>query len=920
MSISPLKYLGFTLSFLALAGAVQGQTNAVAVVPQITTVAGNGTYGFQGDGSRATSAELRNPSGIAVDSSGNIYIADTHNHRIRKISAATGVISTVAGNGGSGYRGDGGAATSAELNSPAGIAAGTGGSLLIADSGNSVVRKLNTVTGVISTVAGDGSAGYSGDGGPAKNAKLRAVNGVAVDPQGNLYVADTDNHVIRKVSAANGVITTVAGNGSYGYKGDGGQATKAELSRTEGVAVDLAGNLYIADGDNGVIRKVTAKTGVISTVAATKAESSLPGGIAVDSGGNLYIAYLDKQVVRRLSATSGTIATVAGNLGAGYGGDGGPATKGELNRPSAVALDSGGSLYIADVENNRIRRVSGTVAPVSFPEAAVGSASASQRVLLGIKSAMKIDSISVPKSQGALQEFAIGGIAGCVANGSAAVAAGSICSVTVTFHPGYPGLRQVPLVVQTSAGTFHFGMEGIGLGPQAALLPGVITTAAGNGTQGSSGEGGPATKAELLYPVGVAVDAAGDLFIEDTVIRKVNAATGTITTIAGTERSGFGGIAVNAAGDIYFAAPNNNIVQKISATTGAITTVAGNGRGAGVYGQYYSGDGGPATKAELNDPLGVALDSFGNLYIADTENCVIRKVDAATGIISTVAGNGIFGYSGDGGPATKAEFNFTTSVVVDSAGNLYIADYSAHVRKVSAATGIISPVAGGGNGCARQSDRFGDGCLATEGKLEGPMDVALDAAGNLYIADYFEDDSRGTAVFYSFVRKVSAATGIMTTIAGDTAGTGTNSNGGPATSAQLYTPSGIALDATGNLYIADSMNYRVRKVSLSTPAMGFPHTGVGDNSGARTFAVANIGNTALKLSGITPSAHFKIDGSATNCSISAAVAAGSSCKVGVVFSPTSTGALHGTLTLKDNALNLVGASQQVALSGTGEKP
>lgn len=912
MHNSRLKSVSMLLSILLLAVVTQAQTPAVSLTPEITTFAGNGVQRFGGDGGAASSAQLNWPYGVVVDSADNLYISDSRNHRVRKVNATTGVITTVAGNGVAGYSGDGGGATSAELYNPYFLAVDSGGNLYISDTTNQRIRKINA-NGVITTVAGNGMQRFGGDGGPATKAQLDDPAGVAVDTAGNLYIADTKNHRVRKVSTS-GVITTVVGNGVSGSRGDGGPATEAELYYPYGLAVDLAGNLYIADSLNGRIRKVSRATGIITTVAgngnagysgdggaATSAELYDPYGVTVDSGGNMYICDSLNQRVRKVSAATGIITTVAGTGTLGHSGDAGPATQAELNEPSTVAVDSAGNLYIADIYNNRVRKVSGATAPVRFTETAIGSASAPQNVLLSFnRASITVTGVSVPHSQGGVQEFSISTIAGGVA---------------VTFHPRYPGLRRMPLVVNTSVGTFHFGLEGLGRGPQPALLPGVITTVAGTGTQGDSGEGGLATKAELLYPNKVVMDAAGNLFIQDTFIRKVSAATGIITTFAGTEQAAFGGIALDAAGNLYFAAPNNNVVQKLSVDTGAITTVAGNGTGAGIFGNFYSGDGGAATQAELNVPEGIALDSQGNLYIADFDNDVIRKVSAATGIITTVAGNGTFANSGDGGPATKAALYAPISVSVDSAGNLYISDFSARIRKVNGTTGIITTIAGGGSGCAAQVDPYGDGCLATKAILEGPTDVVFDSAGNMYIADYFEYDSHG-ATFYSFIRKVSAATGIITTVAGEV--TGTVKDGGPATSARLLTPSGVALDSAGNLYIADGLDYRVRKVSVNAAPLSFASTVTGSNSGARKFTLANIGNAVLKLSGITPSTNFKIDGSTTSCSTSSAVTAGKSCEVGVIFSPTAKGSRAGTVTLKDNALNWTGATRQVRLSGTGK--
>jgi uncharacterized repeat protein (TIGR03803 family) len=316
----------------------------------IATIAGDGTEGYSGDGGLATSAEI--------------------NDRIRKVTASTGKISTVAGNGVQGYSGDGGPATSAKLFNPEGVAVDSAGNIYIAEWGDGRIRKVTASTGIITTVAGDGTEGYSGDGGPATSAELAYPEEVAVDSAGNIYIADSFNNRIRKVTVSTGTISTVAGDGTYGYNGDGIAATSAELADPCGVTVDSAGNIYIADSENERIRKVTASTGKISTVAgdgtygyngdgipATSAELYVPSSVAVDAPGNIYIADSGNSRIRKVTALTGIISTVAGNGTAGYSGDGGAATSAELHGPPGVALDTIANIYIADRYNDRIRAV-----------------------------------------------------------------------------------------------------------------------------------------------------------------------------------------------------------------------------------------------------------------------------------------------------------------------------------------------------------------------------------------------------------------------------------------------------------------------------------------------------------------------------------------------------------------------------------
>jgi uncharacterized protein (TIGR03437 family) len=344
----------------------------------ISTVAGNGRAGYSGDGGPATNAAISDPRGVITDPAGNVYFCDRGNNAVRKIDTA-GIITTVAGTGVAGYNGDNIPGTQAKLNSPWRVTIDPAGNLYIADSGNDRIRKL-APNGIITSVAGTGKAGYSGDGGPATSATLNFPEQAELDAYGNLYIADSGNNVVRRIGT-NGVITTVAGNGFGaiednnndelgGYAGDGGPATKAELSGPVSLAIDPSDNLWISDQGNNVVRYVSAATGLISTVAgiynrynytgdggpASKATFNTLAGIARDAAGNIYVTD-DGNNVLRVILPDGTIHTVAGNGNAGFSGDNGAATSAELNSLRQVAVGTFGDIYISDTFNYRIRKL-----------------------------------------------------------------------------------------------------------------------------------------------------------------------------------------------------------------------------------------------------------------------------------------------------------------------------------------------------------------------------------------------------------------------------------------------------------------------------------------------------------------------------------------------------------------------------------
>ena len=342
----------------------------------ISTIAGIGTSpGFFGDGGPAVSALLNRPQGVSLDAAGNIYVADNNNQAIRKINTS-GTISTIAGTVAAGYSGDGGPATLANLNRPFQAKVDALGNVYIADTYNHCIRKVST-TGMISTIAGNGTAGYLGDGTPASTALLNNPCGLVFDAAGNLYIGDSYNHRIRKIDMATGIISTYAGTGTLGYSGDGFAATTATLSYPNYVYIDQSGAFYITDNGNHVIRKIDG-TGTITTVAgngifgffgdgfaATTARLNYPGGVTTDLAGNLFIADNANNRIRKVDP-SGIITTFAGTGAPAFGGDGSPAISAQINQPKDLAMDALGNMLVVDNNNSCIRKITYINTPPSF--------------------------------------------------------------------------------------------------------------------------------------------------------------------------------------------------------------------------------------------------------------------------------------------------------------------------------------------------------------------------------------------------------------------------------------------------------------------------------------------------------------------------------------------------------------------------
>ena len=381
---------------LGVACALSGPPAALAAPSDITTVAGSGVNGYGGDGGSATSAQMMAPAGLALGAGGNLYIADFFAHTVRRVNSS-GTISTFAGTGVAGYSGDGGPASAAQLNMPGDLVVDAAGNVYIADFGNHRIRRVSP-GGTISVYAGTGTAGYSGDSGPALLARLYNPAGLDIDAAGNLYVTEYGNGTVRRIDAATRVITTLAGNGTNGYGGDGGPATAAQMNAPTDVAVHGDGTAYIAELNGHRVRKVTPG-GTITTLAGTgvagnsgnggpaaSALLSQPAGVDIDSTGNVFIAEFGNHDVRKVTP-AGAISRVAGTGVAGSGGDGGPALSAQLSTPSRANLDASGNFYVSDWGNHRVRRVEALGTPAAPTFAGSTPASPSQSSTPSIRGA-----------------------------------------------------------------------------------------------------------------------------------------------------------------------------------------------------------------------------------------------------------------------------------------------------------------------------------------------------------------------------------------------------------------------------------------------------------------------------------------------------------------------------------------------------
>ncbi len=735
-------------------------------------IAGSAT----GSGGGAGVPVFNGPSGVVVNSSGNLYVTDSFNQLIRVVTP-TGTVTTLAGTVGQAGSQEG-TGTAAVFFNPTGPAVDGSGNLYVADFGNATIRKI-TQAGVVTTFAGlAGLPGKTDDTGTA--ARFLKPTSVAVDGSGNLFVADSGNHTIRKITSA-GIVTTFAGlAGTLGIAdGTGGSAG---FNNPRGVAVDSAGNIYVADTGNNTIRKITS-AGVVTTLAGMPgtfgsadgtggaARFNFPNSLAVDSAGNIYVADEISNTIRKITP-GGLVTTLAGSAGVAGKVDA-TGSAASFNHPTGVCVNSStGDLYVADYENGLIRKV--TAAGVVTTIAGVGGISGAQ-------------------------------------DGS-----GFITSPALFFSPSG--------TATDTAGNIYVADTGNNLIRQITSA-GSVTILAGNATSLGRTDG-TGSSASFKSPAGVASDGNGNIYVADAanhLIRLVTPA-GVVSTFAGTggmagNADGTGtaasfddpsGIAVDKiGGNIYVADFNNHTIRKIT-PTGVVTTLAGTAGSAG------SADGAGAN-ARFNYPRSVAVDGSGNVYVADYGNQSIRKISSA-GVVTTLAGATGTAGSTDG-TGNNARFNGPGGVAVDSAGNVYVADTnSSTIRQVTPA-GVVTTLGG-----VAGSPGDVDG-VATAARFDHPTGLSVDSAGNLYIADNRNHTIRKGTTPTSIANSGGSgggggggSGGGSTGGSGSSNGTGGTGSLGTSVGAGFFLhPGGVTSDPATVVYVADTANNSILKIANEGP-------------------------------------------------------------------------------------------------------
>ncbi|HEY4301424.1 MAG TPA: hypothetical protein VGM73_11145 [Candidatus Didemnitutus sp.] len=779
------------------AAAIAGLAIAPALFAQtynfytIGGIAGTGGV-LDGHGGYVTSPALfAGPLGVVVDSSGNLFVADTNNTAIRKITSA-GVVSTFAGEVGVPGAADG-TGTSATFSSPQGMAIDSSGNIYVADYSAAIIRKITNV-GVVTTLAG--YAGIVGSAsGTGNTATFNGPRAVAVDRSGNIFVADALNNIIRKVTSS-GVVTTFSGVVGTGGSVDG-PATTATFNYPGGIAVDASGTVYVADTYNQTIRKI-ASDGSTSVLAGqigktghddgtgTAATFDLPSGLTIDGNGNLYVSEQGNNGIRKVTP-AGVVTSLAGSATYVSGRADGTGTAALFNAPAGLAVDSSGNVFVADYRNSLIRKVSATGVVTTVAGA--------------------------------------GGVAGSL-DGS-----GYIVS---------PSLFWRPTNLATDAAGNVYVADTFGDTIRKIAADGTMTTLAGNPSLAGTTDG-QGSAALFNGPTGIAVDSAGVIIVADTysnAIRQVMP-DGTVTTLAGTAGTagttdGTGTAALfnlpsgvtidNAANVIYITDYGNHTIRRLDRGTGAVTTYAGSAGSTG------SADG-MGTSASFNFPRGIAYDpSSGNLVVADTGNQTIRRI--AAGFVTTIAGSPNANGSTDA-TGSSARFDAPSDVAVDSSGAIYVADANNNtIRKVTP-SGAVTTI-GGMPGASGSVDGAGSAA-----RFNHPMGVAVDGSGNVFVADYDNNTIREGLLPSNSGGPIGGTSGGINGSGGNSGGTSVSTTGLNGSGSFLH-PGGVAADTLGNIYIVDTQHNSIKRVTTSGGVSTFAGSGsAGSADGSATTATFN---------------------------------------------------------------------------------
>jgi gliding motility-associated-like protein len=790
-----------------------GGTVPAEVYGQTSTFAGNGTVGFA-DGI-GTAASLSGPVGIAFDKNGNMFITDYFlisipyiNDFIREITPA-GVITTLAGNVNQGYTD--GQGNTAQFFSPNGVAVDAAGNVYVADVGNNVIRKI-TPGGLVSTFAGSGTAGSTDAMGTL--ASFNHPTGIAISGAGTLYVADYSNNSIRVISPA-GMVSTLAGGGLGGFTN--GTGNNASFKNPEGVAVDISGNVYVADAGNNAIRMITP-VGVVTTFAGNgnfgltdgpvaTANFTRPTGVAVNFGGDVYVADASNNLIRKISG--GQVYTLAGS--GQIGNTDGIGVAASFHDPEGLGVDQLGNVFVGDKGNNVVREITTGGYAISPALPAGLNFDGTSGIITG-----------TPISPSPTTTYTV-------------TAYNSFGSSTATFTITVTG----QIIVQTSPPAISYATPQVykvnltitplaptnSGGAVPAATYGGVTIFAGSGMPGATNNTG--LLATFNSPDGVGVDAAGNVYIADggnNVIRKITPA-GVVSTLAGNGKVGSTNglaasasfnhpvaVAVDAAGNVYVADAGNNLIRKIT-PGGQVSTFA----------------------IGFNNPSGLAVDGLGNVYVADTGNNLIKMITPG-GVVSVFAGSGSIGSVN--GTGTTASFNLPTGIAIDAAGYLYITDEGSDLIRKITPGGLVSVLAGSGS----PGSVDGTGAAAS---FNSPVGITVDGIGNVYVGDSGND----------VIRKITPG-GLVTTLAGSAGNQGRGNGQGAA--ATFNDPRGVAIDANGNIYVGDLVNNIIREVSTNgyvispslPPGLNFDTT-TGIISGTPTAAspATNYTITAYNIGG-----------------------------------------------------------------------